>query len=175
MNKIEIMRWKDSAGENENSVVKNGVFYFSITTEQKEYLESHIDEIDGWCERTIGEIPHTIRFEEDWDGLQKCFTCECYFRMSDEKYNKELEELIKEFHLDNEVGYSHCDFDRLTEIAEDYEIEVIDPDAFEAEYNVGADICKKLGENYTCFYSESTMSFWDKTRWNLDGDQFKEV
>lgn len=85
MSKIEINRWKDSAGEswnwNEESVKKDGAFYFSITTEQKEYLESHTDEIDGWCERTIGEIPHAIRFEEDWDSNsnEACYTCECYF------------------------------------------------------------------------------------------------
>ena len=48
-------------------VEKNGVLYFFVTVEQKEYLEKHTDEIDEWCERTIGEIPHTIRFQEDWD------------------------------------------------------------------------------------------------------------
>lgn len=83
MSKIEINRWKDSASEswinNEESVKKNGVLYFYVTTEQKEYLDDHISEVDGWCERTIGEIPHTIRFEEDWDGTETCYTCECYF------------------------------------------------------------------------------------------------
>lgn len=177
MRKSEIMRWKDSAGEswshNEESVKKTGYFPFEITTEQKEYLESHINEIDGWCERTIGETPVTISFEQDNVDCEDGFDCECYF----EKwyYNGELDKLIKEFHLDNEEGYGHCDFDRLTEIAKDYGIEEIDPDVFEAEYTVGVDICKKLGENYTCFYSESTMSFWDKTRWDLRDDEFKEV
>ena len=95
--------------------------------------------------------------------------------MNKNNYNKELDELIEEFHLGNERGYAWCDFERLTEIAEDYGIEEIDPDVFEAEYTVGADICKKLGENYTCFYSEDTMSFWDKTRWYIAEDEFKEV
>lgn len=177
MNKIEIMRWKDSAGEswtqNEMRVMEVGYFPFDISTEQKEYLESHVHEIDEWCERTIGETPVAIRFEEENQGNEDGYNCECYF----EKwyYKKELDELIKEFHLDNEAGYSHCDFDRLTEIAEKYGIEETDPDAFEAEYNVGADICKKLGENYTCFYSEDVMSFWDKTRWDLKDDQFVEI
>lgn len=80
---FEINRWKDSAGEswnwNEESVKKNGVLYFEVTTEQKEYLHSHSDEVDGWCERTIGEIPVAIRYEEDWNGEETCYTCECYF------------------------------------------------------------------------------------------------
>lgn len=95
--------------------------------------------------------------------------------MKKSNYNKDLDELIKEFHLDDERGYAWCDFERLTEIAEDYGIEEIDPDSFEKEYTVGSDICKLLGENYTCFYSEDTMSFWDKTRWDLKDDQFVEI
>ena len=94
--------------------------------------------------------------------------------MNKNNYNKELDELIEEFHLDDERGYAWCDFERLTEIAEEHDI-VGDPDCFEAEYTIGADICKKLGENYTCFYSEDVMSFWDKTRWELVDDEFKEV
>lgn len=95
--------------------------------------------------------------------------------MNKNDYNEELDELIKEFKLDDERGYAWCDFDRLTEIAEDYGIEEIAPDEFNAEYTVGDDICKKLGEKYTCFYSEGVMSFWDETRWELVGDEFKEV
>lgn len=83
MKKYEINRWKDSATEswsqNKESVKKNGVLYFYVTTEQKEYLDNHTNEIDEWCESAIGEIPHTIRFEEDWDGTETCYTCECYF------------------------------------------------------------------------------------------------
>lgn len=77
--------WQDSAnnswGMNENCIKKNGVLYFYIVTEQKEYLENHIDEIDDWCERTIGEIPHTIKFQEDWDEYDGEFGyyCQCYF------------------------------------------------------------------------------------------------
>lgn len=97
--------------------------------------------------------------------------------MNKNEYNEELDELIKEFKLDDERGYAWCDFDRLTEIAEDYP-EII-PDWFDEtdfpEYIVGSDICKKLGENYTCFYSEGVMSFWNETRWELVGDEFKEV
>ena len=95
--------------------------------------------------------------------------------MKKSNYNKDLDELIKEFHLDDERGYAWCEFERLTEIAEDYEIEETDPDVFEAEYTVGVDICKKLGEHYTCSYSEDVMSFWDKTRWDLKDDQFIEI
>ncbi len=78
-----INRWKDSASEslsqNEKRVKETGYFPFYVTTEQKEYLEKHTDEIDEWCERAISEIPTAIRFEEDWDGNETCYTCECYF------------------------------------------------------------------------------------------------
>lgn len=85
MKQEKIKCWKDSAskswGMNESCVKKNGVLYFYVTTEQKKYLENHIDEIDGWCEQTIGEIPITIRFQEDWDEYDGEFGyyCECYF------------------------------------------------------------------------------------------------
>lgn len=85
MNSYKINHWKDSASEswsqNEKCVKKNGVLYFFVTVEQKEYLEKHTNEIDEWCERTIGEIPHTIRFQEDWDEYdnETSFICECYF------------------------------------------------------------------------------------------------
>jgi hypothetical protein len=93
-------------------------------------------------------------------------------------YNKDLDELIKEFHLDDERGYAWCDFDCLTEIVEDYP-EIV-PDWMDVEddfpeYIVGDDICKLLGENYTCSYSEDVMSFWDKARWDLKDDQFVEI
>lgn len=75
-----INRWKDSASEsfaqNGDNIEKNGCFYFQITTEQKEYLEKHISDIDDWCEQTIGEIPTTIMFEP-FDGE---YTCDCYFK-----------------------------------------------------------------------------------------------
>lgn len=98
--------------------------------------------------------------------------------MNENNYNKELDELIEEFHLDNENGYGLCDFGRLTEIAEDYP-EII-PDWFDEtdfpEYIVGSDICTKLGKNYTCLYSEDTMTFWDKTRWDMNSyGELKEV
>lgn len=85
MKMYEINRWKDSATEswtqNEKSVKKSGVLYFYVTTEQKEYLDNHTNEIDEWCESAIGEIPHTIRFQEDWDEYdnETSFICECYF------------------------------------------------------------------------------------------------
>jgi hypothetical protein len=83
MNSYEINHWKESADEswsqNEKSVKKNGVLYFFVTVEQKEYLEKHISEIDEWCEGSVGEETTAIRFEKDWDGMQECYTCECYF------------------------------------------------------------------------------------------------
>lgn len=85
MKKNEINRWKDSANEswsmNERCIKKNGVMYFFVTVDQKEYLENNIDEIDNWCENTIGEIPVTIRFNEDWDEYdgETSYICECYF------------------------------------------------------------------------------------------------
>lgn len=83
MNSYVINRWKDSASmswsHNEKSVIENGYFTFEITVEQKDYLESHINEIDEWCERVIGEAPVTIVFEPFWNGLEDVFTCDCYF------------------------------------------------------------------------------------------------
>lgn len=83
MKKYEINGWKESANESLNqnveSVKKNGVFYFSVTVEQKEYLEKHINLIDEWCKNSVGEETTAIRFEKDWDGMQECYTCECYF------------------------------------------------------------------------------------------------
>lgn len=81
----QIKHWKDSASEswsqNEKSVKKNCVLYFFVTVEEKKYLEKHTNEIDEWCGTTIGEIPHTIRFQEDWDEYdnETSFICECYF------------------------------------------------------------------------------------------------
>lgn len=83
MSKIDIMRWKDSAGmswiNNERSVAETGYFTFEITVEQKEYLEVHINKVDGWCEHTIGETPVAIKFEPFWNGMEDVFTCDCYF------------------------------------------------------------------------------------------------
>ena len=83
MNSYKINHWKDSASEswsqNEKSVKKNGVLYFFVTVEQKEYLEKHTNEIDEWCKNSVGEETTAIRFEKDWDGMQECYTCECYF------------------------------------------------------------------------------------------------
>ena len=94
MNNYKINRWKDSAnesflmvGRSLGSFTFSGYLPFYVDTEQKEYLENHIDEIDDWCEdeRHFGKKPVTIKFEEDWDGMEKCYTCECYF---EEWYNK---------------------------------------------------------------------------------------
>lgn len=83
MSKIEINRWKDSAylslSNNEESIYKTGNFYFVVTTEQKEYLEDNISEIDDWCLSNMEDIPHTIKFEPFCDGTEDVFTCDCYF------------------------------------------------------------------------------------------------
>lgn len=96
-----------------------------------------------------------------------------YYKITE--YKNELEELIKEFKLDAEIGYSWCDFERLTEIVEDYDIEQVEPDGFSGQYQVGEDICKMLGDHYTCFYADGVMSFWDESRWYLENSSFKEL
>ena len=78
--------WKDSASlslsSNHDSVVKNGSFYFELSVEEKEYLESHLNEIDEWCEIVFEKSPHTIVFEPFWNGVENVYTCNCYFKNS---------------------------------------------------------------------------------------------
>lgn len=52
---------------------------FEVTEGQKEYMESHMDEVDEKLGRKFGEAPHTIRFEKFFNGSEDVYTCECYF------------------------------------------------------------------------------------------------
>ena len=72
--------WKESASEafTQNGV-KNNEFYFEVTAEEKDYLEEHLEELDSWCNNHFDKTPDTVRFEPFFNGVEDCFTCECYF------------------------------------------------------------------------------------------------
>lgn len=52
---------------------------FEVTEGQKEYMESHMDEVDEKLESRFDEAPHTVRFEPFFNGVEDAFICECYF------------------------------------------------------------------------------------------------
>lgn len=72
--------WYQSA---EIAQLNDGILYFEVSGEQKEYMEAHIDEVDVVLGRMFGgeneTVPHTIRFEKDWNGIEGCYTCEAYW------------------------------------------------------------------------------------------------
>ena len=67
--------WYQSA---ELAQAENGVLYFEVSEEQKKYMEKHMNEVDQKLEHKLGVVPHTIRFEKDWNGTEECYTCEAY-------------------------------------------------------------------------------------------------
>ena len=179
---IEI--WKESAGmswtHNDSSVVKTGYFPFEVTVEQKEYLESHISDIDTWCEKTIGVIPHTIKFEPFNNGIEDEFTCDCYFDQEEfEKlYNEKLDDIIYWYGLNadhktvgnKEVSWEEpptCPEWKLVNLLQLYSYKKDENDWFG---NIAGDICKKLGENYNWFEYEDNVYFYDRTIWD-NGDE----
>lgn len=82
-NDWKVNQWKESAGmafeQNEKYIKENNEFYFEVTTEQKDYLEEHMEELDEWCNNTLEMIPHTVEFEPFWNGVEDVYTCDCYF------------------------------------------------------------------------------------------------
>lgn len=68
-------RWY-AALETVSPDIEAGGMSFIVTKEQKAYMEAHMDEVDDWCERTIGEIPHTVMFEAYAEDEYECY---CYF------------------------------------------------------------------------------------------------
>ena len=82
-NDWKVTQWKESAGEsfaqNSENAIKNCEFYFEVTTEQKEYLEEHFEELDGWFNVQFGLVPHTYKFEPFWNGTADVYTCEAYW------------------------------------------------------------------------------------------------
>ena len=112
-------------------------------------------------------------YPEDADTTIEEYIKYCDYKTFEEYltycYNYDICKLIKDNDLKNEEGNGMCPFKELTWIAEDYP-EKID-DAYsedDKEYSVADDIIAKLGENYTCFYTEDNMYFWDKTKWTFD-------
>ena len=92
-------------------------------------------------------------------------------------YQEDLDIVIEDNNLNNEEGCGLCPLKELTWIAEDYpEYFESDDDTYIAEYDIAGDICAKLGENYTCFWTEGNMYFWDSTKWEFDSAElnFKE-
>lgn len=78
MNRIS--DWKESASEAfAQNGVKDNEFYFEVTTEEKDYIEEHMEELDGWCNNHFEMIPHKVRFEPFFNGVEDVYTCECYF------------------------------------------------------------------------------------------------
>ena len=76
----KVIFWKESASEAfAQNGVKDNEFSFEVTSEQKEYLEEHMEELDDWCDEHFDQIPHTVRFEPFFNGVEDVFTCECYF------------------------------------------------------------------------------------------------
>lgn len=79
MNKVNF-EWKESASEAfAQNGVKDNEFEFEVTEQQKDYLEEHMEELDGWCNSHLDKIPHTVRFEQFFNGVEDAYTCECYF------------------------------------------------------------------------------------------------
>lgn len=75
-----ISDWKESASM---ALTQGGIvgseFSFEVTSEQKEYLEGHLEELDGWCNQNIEMIPTTVKFEPFQNGTEDAYTCDCYF------------------------------------------------------------------------------------------------
>lgn len=77
----KVIFWKESASEAfAQNGIKDNEFSFEVTSEQKEYLEEgHLKELDDWCDEHFDQIPHTVKFEPFFNGVEDVFTCECYF------------------------------------------------------------------------------------------------
>lgn len=73
---VKAQQWVQSA---ELSNPLNGEFFFEVTNEQKEYMEDHISEVDEKLKHMIGVVPHTIKFEPFWNGIEDGYMCECYY------------------------------------------------------------------------------------------------
>lgn len=78
MNNVKF--WQESANESfADNGVRNNKFMFEVTEPQKDYLEEHMEELDEWCNNHVGKIPHTVRFDSFWTGVEDLYDCECYF------------------------------------------------------------------------------------------------
>lgn len=78
MNTIKAQQWYQSAEI--GYVDDEGILTFQVSEEQKEYMESHMDEVDEKLKnKMLGIAPHTIRFEPFWDGEEDAYYCEVYW------------------------------------------------------------------------------------------------
>ena len=143
-------------------IVNDGEILFEVTSEDKELIENNIDGVKFILEYNMDAKIENIEFTEfDKDT----YGCSVYYKKMETAYQEDLDNVIEDNNLKNEEGNGMCPFKELTWIAEDY------PQYFDgdnAEYEIADDIIAKLGENYTCFYTEDNMYFWDKTKWTFD-------
>lgn len=59
--------------------IEDGVIYFEVSPEQKEYMESHKWNVDEQFEWRFNAVVDSIEFEKDFNGNEVCFTCEVHY------------------------------------------------------------------------------------------------
>ena len=138
---------------------------FEVSVKGKEFIENNENGIKEILEEKLDAYVTSIEFEDCWNGYEECYLCTVTY----DGYDKAIDELIEADDLKNEDGNGYCEMWELSDIAEDYPEKIDDAYSEEdKEYSVADDIIAKLGENYTCFYTEGNMYFWDKTKWTFD-------
>ena len=73
MAKLEFIQSCEIAERNGNEL------NFEVSEVVKQWMEAHMTEVDDELERKFGETPHTIRFENFFNGEEDAYICECYF------------------------------------------------------------------------------------------------
>ena len=120
-------------------------------------------------------------YPEDADTTFEEYIKACDYKTFEEYltdcYNYAIGKLIKDNDLKNDEGNGYCEMWELSDIVEEYPEKISDAYSEEdfKEYSVADDIIAKLGENYTCFYTDGTMYFWDKTKWAFDSSELNFV
>lgn len=59
--------------------IEDGVIYFEVSPEQKEYMEKHMWDVDEQFEWRYDAVVDSIEFEPFWNGVEDCFTCEVHY------------------------------------------------------------------------------------------------
>lgn len=146
---------------------------FEVSVKGKEFIEKYENGIKMILEEKLDAYVTSIEFEDWWNGYEECYLCTVYY----DGYDKAIDEMIEGYDLKNEDGNGYCEMWELSDIVEEYPEKISDAYSEEdfKEYSVADDIIAKLGENYTCFYTEGTMYFWDKTKWAFDSAELNFV
>lgn len=153
---------------------EKGEVSFEVSAYGKEFIEKYENGIKEILEEHLDAYVTSIEFEDWNDGTDdECYLCTVYY----DGYNKAIDEMIEGYDLNNKDGNGYCEMWELSDIVEEYPEKISDAYSEEdfKEYSVADDIIAKLGENYTCFYTEGTMYFWDKTRWSFDSAELNFV